>query len=103
MQVEYATDIIFKERDYLNAIYEPLIRTAIHSVKPENIATFLGRKLHPAYQGEMGNNFNTRSMGTRIKHQGETNCNVSRIICVCSLLSFWIGLIKKWYGQATSY
>ena len=69
MQVEYATDIIFKERAHLNAIYEPLIRTAIHSVKPENIATFLGRKLHPAYQGEMGNNFNTRIMGTRIKHQ----------------------------------
>ena len=49
MQVEYATDIMFKERDYLGAIYEPLIRTAIHSVKPENIATFLGSKLHPAY------------------------------------------------------
>jgi len=69
MQIEYATDIIFKEKSYLGAIYEPLIRTAIHSVKPENIATFLGRKLHPAYQGEMGNNFNTRIMGTRIKHQ----------------------------------
>jgi len=69
MQVEYATDIMFKERAYLNAIYEPLVRTAIHSVKPENIATFLGRKLHSTYQGEMGNNFNTRIMGTRIKHQ----------------------------------
>jgi len=48
-------------------LYENLVRTAIHSVKPENIATFLGKKLHPSYQGEMGNNFNTRIHGTRIK------------------------------------
>lgn len=68
MQVEYATDIIFKKRADLQAIYEPLIRTAIHSVKPENIASFLGQKLHGCYQGEMGNNFNTRILGTRIKH-----------------------------------
>ena len=69
MQAEYATDIIFTSKDALKTIYEPLIRTAIHSVKPENIATFLGKKLHPNYQGEMGNNFNTRIEGTRIKHQ----------------------------------
>jgi hypothetical protein len=69
MQAEYATDIIFTNKDTLKTLYEPLIRNAIHSVKPENIATFLGRKLHPNYQGEMGNNFNTRILGTRIKHQ----------------------------------
>ena len=45
-----------------------MVRTAIHTVKPDNIATFLGRKLHGNYQDEMGNNFNTRIMGTRIKH-----------------------------------
>jgi hypothetical protein len=69
MQAEYATDIIFTTRDALRSIYEPLIRNAIHSVKPENIATFLGKKLHPNFQGEMGNNLNTRIEGTRIKHQ----------------------------------
>ena len=69
MQVEYATDIIFKKQADLKCLYEPLIHTAIHSVKPENIASFLGRKLHGRYQGEMGNNFNTRILGTRIKHQ----------------------------------
>jgi predicted transcriptional regulator len=40
---------------------------AIHSVKPENIATFLGKKLSPLYQDEMGNNFSTRIEGTCIK------------------------------------
>jgi len=29
----------------------------------------LGRKLHGNYQGEMGNRFNVRQLGTRIKHQ----------------------------------
>jgi hypothetical protein len=69
MQAEYATDIIFKNQEDLKVIYETLVRTAIHSVKPENIASFLGQKLHGNYQGEMGNKFNTRILGTRIKHQ----------------------------------
>jgi len=68
MQAEYATDIIFKRQKDLKIIYENLTRTAIHTVKPNNIATFLGRKLHGNYQGEMGNDFNTRIEGTRIKH-----------------------------------
>lgn len=68
MQAEYATDIIFKRQADLDPLYEVLVRTAVHSVKPENIASFLGQKLHWNYQGEMGNNFNTRILGTRIKH-----------------------------------
>lgn len=67
MQVEYATDIIFKRQKDLQLIYGNLTRTAIHSVKPENIATFLGKKLSPLYQDEMGNNFSTRIEGTCIK------------------------------------
>ena len=68
MQAEYATDIIFKRQNELKIIYYNITRTAIHTVKPENIATFLGRKLHGNYRDEMGNNFNTRIEGTRIKH-----------------------------------
>jgi len=68
MQVEYATDIIFRRQSDLAPIYKELVRTSIHSVKPENIATFLGRKLTGNYQGEMGNNFQTRIEGTRLKH-----------------------------------
>ncbi len=52
-------------------IYQPyieLITTAIHTVKPDNIATFLGNKLDPRYQGEMGNNYNIRIEGSRRKH-----------------------------------
>jgi hypothetical protein len=39
MQVEYATDIAFKKQADLRPLYETLVRTAIHSVKPENIAS----------------------------------------------------------------
>jgi len=67
-QVEFATDIVFNKQSELQAIYERLTRAAIHTVNPDNIATFLGRKLNGNYQDEMGNRFNTRLEGTRIKH-----------------------------------
>ncbi len=68
MQVEYATDIVFSDRQRLQAIYEHLIRTAIHTVKPDHVATFLSRRLDPRYQDELGNDFHTRIEGTCIKH-----------------------------------
>jgi hypothetical protein len=68
MQVEYATDIVFKRQQYLAPLYDELIRTATHAVRADDIATFLGRKLSGNYQDEMGNNFHTRIQGTRIKH-----------------------------------
>lgn len=68
LQAEYATDIVFSKQSDLQAIYEDLIATAIHIVKPGNIATFLGQKLDPRYQGEIGNNYNIRIQGSRIKH-----------------------------------
>jgi hypothetical protein len=67
-QVEYATDVVFRRQSDLAAIYDNLTRTAIHTVKPDNIATFLGRKLNGGYEDEMGNRFNIRIEGTRIKH-----------------------------------
>jgi hypothetical protein len=69
MQVEYATDIVFRNSEDLKFLYDAIVYTAIHSVKPENIATFLGQKLHGNYEGEIGNHFNKRILGTRIKHQ----------------------------------
>lgn len=69
MQVEYATDLIFKEEESLQAFYPSLLDHLIVSVKPEDIATFLGRKLNGNYQGEMGNRFKVRWLGRRIKHQ----------------------------------
>jgi hypothetical protein len=69
MQAEYATDILFKQQTTLLAIYPSLVETLIQAVKPADIATFLGRKLHGNYQDQMGNRFNKRWLGTRLKHQ----------------------------------
>lgn len=69
MQAEYATDIVFKRQKDLQALYPHLVETLIHSVKPENIASFLGQKLYGHYQGEMGNRFNVRIEGACLKHR----------------------------------
>jgi hypothetical protein len=68
MQVEYATDVVFARQADFQPLYEALTHTAIHAVKPAHVATFLGRKLTPAYQDEVGNDFSIRIEGTRIKH-----------------------------------
>jgi len=69
MQAEYATDLVFKDQRTLQAFYPHLLEALIQAVKPVDVATFLGRKLHGNYQGEMGNRFNVRWLGSRIKHQ----------------------------------
>ena len=69
MQAEFATDLIFKRQRDLEPIYENLVQTAIHTVKPEKIATFLGRKLHGNYQDEVGNRFDIRHEGSCVKHR----------------------------------
>ena len=68
MQVEYATDIVFRQQRDLGPVYESITRSAIHTVKAEHVATFLGRKLHGNYRDELGNDFSTRIEGTRIRH-----------------------------------
>ena len=68
MQVEYATDLVFTDAPALADLYEPLSRTAIHAVKADQVATFLGRKLTQQFQGDLGTDFSTRWQGTRIKH-----------------------------------
>ena len=68
MQIECATDVIFKKQEYLQPLYDEIIKTAIHTVKPDNIATFLGQRITYNFKKETGNNFNQRILGTRIKH-----------------------------------
>jgi hypothetical protein len=65
---EYATDIVFGRPTDLQGLYGELTRTAIHTVKADDIATFLGKKLNGNYQDEMGNRYNVRIEGTRVRH-----------------------------------
>ena len=67
-QAEYATDVVFLDQKKLAAIYEPLIRLSIQTVRAEHVATFLGKKLNTNFQQEAGSRFDIRIQGTRIKH-----------------------------------
>ncbi len=44
MQIEYATDLVFKNRNTLAPIYDEMLKTMMHTVTPDDVARFLGRK-----------------------------------------------------------
>lgn len=67
-QAEFATDLVFAKRETLQPVYEGLVQTAVHAVKAEDVATFLGRTLHPQYGGDVGNRYKVAVEGTRIRH-----------------------------------
>ena len=67
-QIECATDIMFKQSRDLEPLYDEIIRTAVFTVKPDNIATFLGQRITYNCKKEVGTNYNQRILGTRIKH-----------------------------------
>ena len=69
MQAEYATDVLFHRQADFQPLYANIVRTTVHSVQADQVATFLGRKLTGAYRGEAGNDFSTRIQGTRIRHR----------------------------------
>jgi hypothetical protein len=97
MQVEYALDIVFERQSDLAPIYDNLVRTAVHAVKATDVATFLGRKLTDRTPDEVGNNFETRIEGTRIRHHMgwaaikmyDKFALILRIETVCNDLSFF--------------
>ncbi len=97
MQVEYATDVLFHRQADFQPLYESIVRTAVHAVKAEQVATFLGRKLTAAYQDEIGNDFSTRIQGTRIRHRmGATSIKLydkfgimARVECTTNDVSFF--------------
>ena len=68
MQAEYATDLIFENRGGLAPIYEELVRTLSHAVKPDNVSMFLGKRLHGLYDGELGTQLSTRQEGRCLRH-----------------------------------
>jgi hypothetical protein len=69
MQVEYATDLVFRSTATLGPLYEQLVRRSVLSVKAEQVATFLGRQITPLLAQEVGSQFSTRIEGTCIKHR----------------------------------
>ncbi len=69
MQVEYATDLVFRSAATLGPLYQQLARESVLSVKAEHVASFLGRQITPQLAQEVGSQFSTRIEGTCIKHR----------------------------------
>ncbi len=69
MQVEYSTDLVFRSEAMLKPLYEQLSREAVLSVKADQVASFLGKKITPLLAQEVGSQFATRIEGTCIKHR----------------------------------
>lgn len=69
MQIEYSTDLVFRSEAVMKPLYEELTRQAILSVKAEQVATFLGKKITPQLAQELGSRLTTRIEGTCIKHR----------------------------------
>jgi hypothetical protein len=64
MQVEYATDLVFRSVGTLRPLHQHLARESVLSVKAEQIASFLGRQISPQLAQEIGSQFSTRIEGT---------------------------------------
>ncbi len=59
---------MFKQSCDLEPLYNEIIRTAVFTVKPDNIAIFLGQRITYNCKKEVDTNYNQRIFGTRIKH-----------------------------------
>jgi hypothetical protein len=73
-QAEYSTDVIFGSRHQLAALYGRLLDHATVNFGAQDILTFLGRKLHGNFQGEVLSDCQKgRTPGARIKHRMKDN------------------------------
>jgi hypothetical protein len=72
-QAEFALDICFRDPATLRPLYERLVRHAVLAFSAEDVLTFLGRKLHPAFAGEVLNDYKRRWPGARVKHRMKEN------------------------------
>jgi hypothetical protein len=72
-QAEYATDVLFVDRATLAGLYPRLVEHATLCLGAEDVLKFLGRQLHPSFQGEVQTHRGRRVEGTRIKHAMKAN------------------------------
>jgi hypothetical protein len=68
-QAEVATDVMFKDRQALRAVYPDLVRHASLGLSSEDVLGFLGRRLHPSLAQEVVTDGKRRLEGWRVKHR----------------------------------
>jgi hypothetical protein len=73
-QAEYSTDVLFKDRPSLADLYAHLLDHATLHFSAQDILTFLGRRLHPRFDGEVLTDCKKdRWPGARVKHRVKDN------------------------------
>ena len=68
-QAEFATDVVFKDRQALQALYRRLLEHATLAFSAEDILSFLGKKLQPNLQADVSTDCKKRPEGFRVKHR----------------------------------
>jgi hypothetical protein len=68
---EHATDVMFRDRASLAAVYPPLVHHSVMSFGAEQVLGFLGRR-HPG-QSEVQTDRRRREPGVRVKHWVDAN------------------------------
>src|SRR5438477_12300629 len=73
-QAEYSTDVLFRDRQALAELYPRLLDHACLHFSAQDILSFLGRRLHPRFDGEVLTDCKKdRWPGARIKHRVKNN------------------------------
>jgi hypothetical protein len=73
-QAEYSTDLLFRDGPALAALYPRLLDHATLHFSAEDILTFLGRRWHPRFDGEVLTTCKKgRQRGARVKHRVKNN------------------------------
>jgi hypothetical protein len=73
-QAEYSTDVLFQGRPALADLYPRLLDHACLNFSAQDILTFLGRRLHPRFDGEVLTDCKKdRWPGARVKHRVKNN------------------------------
>jgi hypothetical protein len=73
-QAEYSTDMLVTDRPALAGLYARLLGHAALHFSAQDILTFLGRRLHPRFDGEVLTDCKKdRQPGARIKHRVKNN------------------------------
>jgi hypothetical protein len=73
-QAEYSTDVLFKDRHALAELYPRLLDHACLHFSAQDILMFLGRRLHPRFDGEVLTDCKKdRRPGARIQHRVKNN------------------------------
>lgn len=72
-QMEYATDVMFRDTASLAELYPLLLRHAMFQFGSEEVMRFLQRRTDKRFRGEVSSDLQRRVEGIRVKHRVEEN------------------------------